>query len=82
MFFKIEDLGELHYFLGLEAIRTSSRIHLCQCIYASEMIADAGFLGAKPVSSLLVTTSDLYQQSSPPLHDIFAYRQLIDLLFT
>lgn len=40
-------------------------------------MANAGFLGSKPVSSPLITTSTLYQQNSSPLHDPSTYRQLI-----
>lgn len=36
--FKIKDFGEIHYFLGLQVIRTSSRIYLSQRKYALGII--------------------------------------------
>lgn len=64
-------------FWALNLVRTSSGVHLCQRKYALVIIADAGFLGSKPASSPLVTTSNLYQSNSTPLHDNSTYRQLI-----
>lgn len=62
-------------FWALNLVRTSSGVHLCQRKYALVIIADAGFLGSKSASSPLVTTSNLYQSNSPPLHDNSTYRQ-------
>ncbi|XP_060210335.1 uncharacterized mitochondrial protein AtMg00810-like [Lycium barbarum] len=48
--FKMKDLGELKYFLGIEFARNNNGILMHQRKYSLELISELGLLGAKPAS--------------------------------
>ena len=48
--FRIKDLGDLKYFLGMEVSRSKKGIFISQRKYALEILKDGGCLGAKPVN--------------------------------
>nr|XP_016516161.1 PREDICTED: uncharacterized mitochondrial protein AtMg00810-like [Nicotiana tabacum] len=50
--FKMKDLGELKYFLGIEFSRSEKEIQMCQRKYALELVSELGLLGG-PVTSPL-----------------------------
>ena len=56
--FKMKDLGELRYFLGIEFARSQEGIVMHQRKYSLEIISEAGLGAAKPAS----TTIDPYVQ--------------------
>ena len=53
--FALKDLGDLHFFLGIEVNRSGDDLHLCQEKYASDLVARAGLQNYKssptPLSS-------------------------------
>ncbi|XP_015167773.1 uncharacterized protein [Solanum tuberosum] len=49
--FKMKDLGEHKFFLGIEVARSSEGIVMCQKKYALELVAETGMSGAKPAST-------------------------------
>lgn len=61
--FKLRNLGEAKYFLGLEIARSKQGIYVCQRKYVLELLDDAGFLGCKPSSIPLDPTIKLSSET-------------------
>ncbi len=51
--FEMKDLGELHYFLGIEVIQSPKRIWLLQRQYGLNKLSEYGMTGCKPISILM-----------------------------
>jgi hypothetical protein len=57
--FALKDLGDLHYFLGIEVKQASDGIFLSQEKYASNILRRSGMLSCKPVATPLSTSKKL-----------------------
>ena len=49
--FKLKDMKELHYFLGIEVIQIPNGIMLSQCPYILNLLYKFGMTKCKPVST-------------------------------
>uniref|UniRef100_A0A3Q7GZI6 Reverse transcriptase Ty1/copia-type domain-containing protein n=1 Tax=Solanum lycopersicum TaxID=4081 RepID=A0A3Q7GZI6_SOLLC len=84
--FKIKDLGELRYFLGIEFCRSEQGIVMNQRKYALELISETGLSGARPSltpleTNMKLTSADYMQDVHDELFaDINKYQRLIGKL--
>ncbi|KAL2247193.1 UNVERIFIED_CONTAM: Retrovirus-related Pol polyprotein from transposon RE1 [Sesamum indicum] len=77
--FTIKDLGQAHYFLGLEIARSSNGISVTQQKYIHDIIHDAGLDNAKAVHTPLPAGLKL-SACGTPLDDPEPYRRLFGRL--
>jgi hypothetical protein len=57
--FALKDLGELHYFLGIEVTKINDGIMLSQGKYAKELLKKTGMFSCKPAQTPLSTMEKL-----------------------
>ncbi|KAD6794805.1 hypothetical protein E3N88_05701 [Mikania micrantha] len=77
--FVVKDLGDLHYFLGIEVIRHGSHLILSQQKYISDLIQKACLSDCKAIPSPTSTSQILSSNDSPTLADptSFVEQQLV-----
>jgi len=80
--FALKDLGELHYFLGIEVHKTSGGILLTQEKYASDLLKRVSMANCKPVNTPLSTSEKLSLYEGTPLgaQDTTRYRSIVGAL--
>ncbi|WVZ77133.1 hypothetical protein U9M48_025033 [Paspalum notatum var. saurae] len=80
--FAFKDLGDLHYFLGIEVSKARDGIILSQEKYASDLLKKVGMSECKPTSTPLSTSEKLSVLEGDPLgaHDTTQYRSIVGAL--
>ncbi|KAI3758794.1 hypothetical protein L6452_06366 [Arctium lappa] len=78
--FKIKDLGQLNYFLGLEFLRGDNGMFLTQKKYLTELLQEYGIVSSEGVTTPLPCHLKLIPDMPHPLDDPSKYRQLVGKL--
>ncbi|KAG8491796.1 hypothetical protein CXB51_015038 [Gossypium anomalum] len=78
--FSLKDMGDLHYFLGIEVTRSSGCLHLCQKKYIHDILDRCSMTMAKSVHTLMVSSSTLAKSDGECLEDPTEYRSLAGAL--
>jgi hypothetical protein len=80
--FSLKDLGDLHYFLGIEVNKIRDGLVLTQEKYAANLLKKSGMVNCKPLSTPLCTSKKLsiHQGSPPGPKDAIQYRSLVGAL--
>jgi histone deacetylase 1/2 len=77
--FKLRDLGDVHYFLGIEVQSTGMGLMLRQHKYILDILTRAGMTSCKPVDTS-VSPSKLALQPDHPFSDPTRFRQIMGAL--
>ncbi|KAK3019009.1 hypothetical protein RJ639_003617 [Escallonia herrerae] len=78
--FRIKDLGDLKYFLGIEFSRSKKGIFMSQRKYALDILQDSGLLGVRPDKFPMEQNLKLTSTDGILLSDPTKYRRLIGRL--
>jgi histone deacetylase 1/2 len=80
--FALKDLGELHYFLGMEVTKVRDGIILSQDKYASDLLKKVNMSSCKPVSTPISTSEKLsaFVGTSLGPNDATNYRSVVGAL--
>ncbi|OMO62984.1 Integrase, catalytic core [Corchorus capsularis] len=78
--FLVKDLGDLHYFLGIEAHRTSQQLILTQMKYVSSLLSRLGMENCKPVSTPVTAGKKLSIYDGTLLPDPSQYHIIVGAL--
>jgi len=71
--FKIKDLGQFKFFLGLEVARTHEGMHICQRKYVMDILVDIRMLNAKQASNPMVKKNEILFEENISIHDASIY---------
>nr|BAA78425.1 polyprotein [Arabidopsis thaliana]BAK41505.1 polyprotein [Arabidopsis thaliana]BAK41506.1 polyprotein [Arabidopsis thaliana]BAK41508.1 polyprotein [Arabidopsis thaliana]BAK41509.1 polyprotein [Arabidopsis thaliana] len=78
--FSVKDHEELHYFLGIEAKRVPTGLHLSQRRYILDLLARTNMITAKPVTTPMAPSPKLSLYSGTKLTDPTEYRGIVGSL--
>ena len=78
----MKDLGDLHFFLGIEVKKHGNDLHLSQEKYATDLVKRVGLQGCKPSPTPLSSSEKLSLIEGDPLNqeDSTNYRSLVGAL--
>jgi hypothetical protein len=80
--FALKDLGDLHYFLGMEVKRTKDSLLINQERYATDLLKRVAMKNSKPVNTPLSSSEKIYVYEGEKLgpEDATRYRSIVGAL--
>jgi hypothetical protein len=78
--FDLKDLGNLHYFLGLQVSRTASSLFIRQTKYAQDLLKRHNMLDCKAAPSPCCPNTRLSLHDGDPLPEPHGYRSMVGAL--
>ncbi|XP_062103271.1 uncharacterized mitochondrial protein AtMg00810-like [Humulus lupulus] len=78
--FAIKDLGQLHYFLGIQVHYSTSGLHLTQHKYIQDLLHRVELLDSKVFHTPMTTATVLFAHDGTPLPDGTQYRSIVGAL--
>ncbi|XP_042374409.1 uncharacterized mitochondrial protein AtMg00810-like [Zingiber officinale] len=78
--FTVKDLGQLHYFLGIEVHHSDMGLHLSQTKYITNLLKKTGMFDSKPSDTPMSSTVSLSLCDGVPLEDASDYRNIVGAL--
>jgi hypothetical protein len=78
--FNMKDLGDIHYFLGLEVHRASTHLQLTQTKYLLSILKSASMLDCKPQPTPVISGRKLSMSDGLLLPDPYKYLRLVGAL--
>ncbi|XP_070662215.1 uncharacterized mitochondrial protein AtMg00810-like [Malus domestica] len=78
--FDIKDLGELHYFLGIQVIKTATGLFLSQSKYILDLLQKVEMVDCKPCDTPCLPYNRLVKDDGTPYNNPTAYRSIVGAL--
>ena len=78
--FKLKDLGDVKYFLGLEIAKSSTGICVSQRKYVLDLLSDFGYLGCKPASTPIEANIKFFMDEGDNIPNVSMYCRLLGKL--
>ena len=78
--FEIKELGKLKYFLDIEVAYSTQGIFISQQKYVTDLLAEIGKIGCKPVSTSMDPNHKLGEAKEEPMVDKRMYQRLVGRL--
>uniref|UniRef100_A0A803PAZ4 Reverse transcriptase Ty1/copia-type domain-containing protein n=1 Tax=Cannabis sativa TaxID=3483 RepID=A0A803PAZ4_CANSA len=78
--FSLKDLGQLHYFLGIEVFRNETGLYLSQRKYIAELLQKHNMANIKPSPTPMTAGSPLSIKDGEPLEKPSEYKSVIGAL--
>ncbi|KAL6338379.1 hypothetical protein AAG906_018750 [Vitis piasezkii] len=78
--FALRDLGDLHYFLGIEVLQTDTALHLNQHRYVQDLLQRTNMLDSKSAHTPGLLGQTLSKHDGEPLPDATLYKSTIGAL--